>query len=478
MDVLLGQIRSNILDRQLFKRGERILVAVSGGVDSIVLLHALSSLALEMGWNLTVAHLNHLLRGRSSNGDARFVEAFTRRLGLRFRGTVAKVQSIARQNRISLEMAGRQARHTFLAEVARESKSTSIALAHHADDQVELFFLRLLRGSGEGLGGMDWISALPGHPNLRLCRPLLNLPKAVLKEYAARMNLSFREDASNANLDFQRNRIRHQLLPLLKKDYQVGLESVVARTMDILSAEADCVGDIARQWIKTRRPGFSSLPVAVQRRALQSQLYAVGIIPDFAQVESLRCFPHRPVNLRKEQRNGPKEGSGPQHSVKSGEASVARDGQGSIYFPETAVEDLVETDTDLELPIQLGLKGKRNIGGAALCWRVENRPGSKAISISKVQILFECFDAEKLGERIILRHWRPGDRFQPIGMPNSVKLQNLFTNTRIPRNRRHQLLLATTERGDIFWVEGIRISEQYKLTPETRKRLVWQLTRS
>jgi len=476
MDVLLGQIRSNILDRQLFKRGERILVAVSGGVDSIVLLHALNFLAPEMSWNLTVAHLNHLLRGRSSTGDARFVEAFTRRLGLRFRGTVAKVQSIARQNRISLEMAGRQVRHAFFAEAALKSKSTAIALAHHADDQVELFFLRLLRGSGEGLGGMDWISALPDHPHLRLCRPLLDLPKAVLKEYAVRMNLSFREDASNANLDFQRNRIRNQLLPLLKKDYQVGLESVVARTMDILSAEADCVGDIARQWLKMRRPGFSSLPVAVQRRALQSQLFAVGIIPDFAQIESLRCFPRRPVNLRKEQRNGPTEGSGLQHSVKSGEASVARDGQGRIYFPEIAVEDLVETD--LELPIELGLKGKRNIVGATLCWRVENRRGSKAISIPKVQNLFECFDAEKLGERIILRHWRPGDRFQPIGMEKRVKLQNLFTNAKIPRNRRHQLLLATTERGDIFWVEGIRISEQYKLTPETRKRLVWQFTRT
>jgi len=476
MDVLLGQIRSNILDRQLFKRGERILVAVSGGVDSIVLLHALNSLAFEMGWNLTVAHLNHLLRGRSSSGDARFVEAFTRRLGLRFRGTVAEVQSIARQNRISLEMAGRQARHAFFAEAALKSKSTSIALAHHADDQVELFFLKLLRGGGEGLGGMDWIRALPGHPHLRLCRPLLNLPKAVLKEYAARMNLTFREDASNVSLDFQRNRIRHQLLPLLKNDYQAGLESVVARTMDILSAEADCVGDIARQWIKTRRPSFSSLPVAVQRRALQSQFYAVGIIPDFAQVESLRCFPHRPVNLRKEQRNGPTEGSGPQQLLKSHEASVARDGQGRIYFPKTAVEDLV--GLDFELPIELGLKGKRIIGGASLSWRIENRRGSKAISIPKVQILFECFDAEKLGERIILRHWRPGDRFQPIGMAKSVKLQDLFTNARIPRNRRHQLLLATTERGDIFWVEGIRISEQYKLTPETRKRLLWQFTRT
>jgi tRNA(Ile)-lysidine synthase len=112
------------------------------------------------------------------------------------------------------------ARHAFLAEAALESKSTSIALAHHADDQVELFFLSYLEAVAK-VWRYELDRALPGHPHLRLCRPLLNLPKAVLKEYATRMVPLFREDASNANLDFQRNRIRHQLLPLLRKDYQL-----------------------------------------------------------------------------------------------------------------------------------------------------------------------------------------------------------------------------------------------------------------
>jgi len=476
MDVILGQIRSNILDRQLFRRGERILVGVSGGVDSIVLLHALNCLAPEMGWDLTVAHLNHLLRGRSSRADAKFVETFTRCLGLRFCGSVAKVQSIARQTRISLEMAGRQARHALFVRAAHENKCSSIALAHHADDQVELFFLRLLRGGGEGLSGMHWINTLPNHPHLRLCRPLLNLTKAVIKKYADSMDLFFREDASNANLDFQRNRIRHELLPLLRRDYQAGLDSVIIRAMDILSAEADCVGDIARKWIKARRPSFDSLPVAVQRRALQSQLYAAGIVPDFSQIESLRCFPNRPVNLRKEQSDGPTEGIMPRNSLTSRDTAVARDGKGRIYFPKPAVKEQIEPNSEIQ--VELGLLGNRKFGGASVSWRVENRRGARIVTSPMAQGLVECFDADKLGERILLRYWRPGDRFQPIGLSKSVKLQNLFTNAKIPRNRRHKLILAMTELGHIFWVEGIRISEQFKLSPNSRRRLVWQFKRS
>jgi tRNA(Ile)-lysidine synthase len=205
---LLKQIRANVLDHQLFRSGEKILIAVSGGVDSIVLLHVLNTLAAEMRWDLTVAHLNHRLRARDSNADAKFVETVARRMRLRYSGSKDEVQAIARQNSISLEMAGRQARHAFFKQAALENKCTSIALAHHADDQLELFFLRLFRGSGEGLGGMHWISALPTHPQLKLVRPLLNLPKAVLRDYAAAKKLAFREDASNASLNFQRNRIR------------------------------------------------------------------------------------------------------------------------------------------------------------------------------------------------------------------------------------------------------------------------------
>ena len=349
MDALLNQISSSILDHQLFQRGEKILVGVSGGLDSVVLLHALNSLSVEWGWDLTVAHLNHRLRGRSSAGDARFVETLSRRLGIRFCGSVAEVRTIARRDCISLEMAGRQARHAFFKQAALDNNCTSVALAHHADDQVELFFLRLLRGSGEGLGGMRWIGALPNHSQIRLVRPLLNLPKSVLKEYAATMSLCFREDASNADLDFRRNRIRHELLPLLRKSYQAGLDSVVTRTMNILSAEADCVGDLARQWMKARQPDFGSLPVAVQRRALQSQLYAAGIIPDFVQIETLRSTPHQAVNLSQAQRPS-----------KVRERAVARDEAGSIYFPTPPAE--VPVEPEVEVPVELGFRGNHDSG--------------------------------------------------------------------------------------------------------------------
>ncbi len=479
MDAFLKQLRSNIADRQLLPHGERILVAVSGGVDSMVLLHALSSLSVEMGWDLTVGHLNHLLRGRSSDGDAEFVESFAQRRGIRFCGSAAEVRTLAHQNGLSLEMAGRQARHAFFKRAARDNQCTSVALAHHADDQVELFFLRLLRGSGDGLGGMQWNVEFPSHPSLRLVRPLLNLSKAVLQDFAVQTNIAFRKDASNADLDFQRNRIRHKLLPLLRREYQAGLDSVLLRTMEILSAEAHCVGDIARQWLNTRRPEFSSLSVAVQRRALQGQLIVAGVVPDFAQVESLRSVPHRPVNLSGVQRANlrqKREGTGAQVPLTIAAASVARDEHGLIFFPEPASKN--PGVSSLELPVELNLRGKMSLGGGSLKWRIENPRNTGAGPRLKGRGLSEYFDADELGERIFLRHWRPGDRFCPIGLNQTVKLQDLFTNAKIPRNLRHTLILGVTERGDIFWVEGLRISERFKVTPATQRYLVWQWKRS
>jgi len=479
MDAFIDQLRSVIAGRQLFHQGERILVAVSGGLDSMVLLHGLSSLSPETGWDLTVAHLNHLLRGRSSAGDAKFVEAFALDRGIRFCGAVADVRAIARQDGLSLEMAGRQARHTFFKRAAQDNNCSAVALAHHANDQVELFFLRLLRGSGEGLGGMRWIAPLPNDPSLKLVRPLLNLSKTILLEYAVRMDIPFRKDASNADLDFQRNRIRHELLPLLRRKYQAGINSVVTRTMEILSAEADCMGDIARQWVKTQGSEFGSLPVAVQRRAVQCQLFAVGIVPDFAQIESLRSVPYRQVNLSKAQLSRAQEGSegiGAERRLAILGATVARNEQGLIFFPEPPGE--TPGEFNLEIPVELNPGREMSLGGASVKWRVESRRGGKAEPSLKGRGLSEYFDADKLGERIYLRHWRPGDRFCPIGLNKTVKLQDLFTNAKIPRNLRHTLMLGVTERGDIFWVEGLRISEEFKVTPATRRYLVWQWKRS
>ena len=183
MSEFLQRTESEIQNRQLLSRGQKILVAVSGGADSMVLLHALHSLAKENRWQISVAHFNHQLRGRASVADEKLVRVATKKLRLKFFGGGADVKAFAAQSKLSVEMAARKLRHEFLAKLAREQKISIVALAHHADDQVELFFLRLLRGAGgEGLAGMKWRSPSPADKSIVLVRPLLRFSKAELLE--------------------------------------------------------------------------------------------------------------------------------------------------------------------------------------------------------------------------------------------------------------------------------------------------------
>ena len=172
MHALLGQVAANVRQRGLLADGARVLVAVSGGVDSMVLLRVLQTLASERGWRLVAAHFNHRLRGAASDGDARFVERAARKLGLECVVESGDVRALARKRGWSVEMAARELRHEFLARTAKRLGIGTVALAHHADDQVELFFLRLLRGAGGGLAGMKWQSASPADKSVAMIRPL------------------------------------------------------------------------------------------------------------------------------------------------------------------------------------------------------------------------------------------------------------------------------------------------------------------
>ena len=316
MNDLPEQLDQIIRERSLFRRGQKILMAVSGGVDSMVLLHALNALAKKNHWRLSVAHLNHQLRGRSSDADERLVARTAKSLGLPVVAKRVDVKTLARTGKLSIEMAARKARHEFLAQTAVRLNISHIALAHHADDQVELFFLRLFRGAGsEGLAGMKWRGPSPANPKIQLVRPLLECSKDSLREYAAANKIQFREDASNAWLDLQRNLIRRELLPLLKKKYQPALQRTVLRLMDILRAESELAAGIAEEWlasgtgvsaVRPRTHGqdaratkevFAKLPLAIQRRCIQAQLLRYGVPADFALVERLRTSPGRPFNI-------------------------------------------------------------------------------------------------------------------------------------------------------------------------------------
>jgi tRNA(Ile)-lysidine synthase len=457
---LLQRVESEIQNRRLFARGQKILVAVSGGVDSMVLLHVLSALAQKRRWKIFVAHFNHQLRGRASDADEKLVRATAEKMSLPVFTERRPVAGFAAQSKISVEMAARKLRHEFFARVARRQKISAVALAHQADDQVELFFLRLLRGAGgEGLAGMKWRAPSPAGKKIALSRPLLGFSKTEILEFAHAHKILFRDDATNFSKDFLRNRIRNELLPLLQKHYQPGLAKTVLRLMEITGAEAEFAGDAARRWRRgiatpspssppKQPPAFNLLPAAVQRKVLQQQLVERGVISDFELVERLRHSPGRLVSL-------------------NSSLSAARDATGQIRLREHFANKF--NADELKLKLQ-GRAGRTAFGGWKFRWQI--RPQQK-FALPKRRAGGEFFDADKVGGEIVLRHWRAGDRFQPIGLKSAAKLQNLFVNAKIPAARRRELILAATAGGEVFWVEGLRIGERFKLLPDTRRKLAW-----
>ena len=245
-----------------------------------------------------VAHFNHQLRGRASDADESSVRKTAAALGLPFRAGRGAVKAFAKQRGLSIEMAARKLRHEFLARMAVRLKCRVVALAHHADDQVELFFLRVLRGAGgEGLAGMKWHSPSPANPNRRTRASAARREQSDLAAFAAENGIRFREDASNASADILRNRVRHELLPLLRRRFQPALDQSVHRLMTIVGGEAEVVDAAARAWLAKQRPAFDRLAVGVQRRVLQLQLQQLAVVADFELIETLRLTANQPVTV-------------------------------------------------------------------------------------------------------------------------------------------------------------------------------------
>jgi tRNA(Ile)-lysidine synthase len=449
---LLQKVEETIRSRALLANGDRVLVATSGGVDSTVLLYLLNTLAPKHEWKLSVAHFNHQLRGSSSSADARLVKLTAHRLGLPFHYERADVKSHAAKSGMSVEMAARELRHAFFARTARKTGVRCVALAHHADDQVELFFLRVLRGAGgDGIGGMKWENASPADPGLKLIRPLLDINKTELLAFSRVNKIRFRDDATNTDPDILRNRIRHELLPLLHRRFEPALNSPILRMMEIIRDDAAFVEQAATGWLKKNRPGFSKLAVAVQRRILRIQLRSAGVEPVFDLIETMRCSPRTPVIIR------------------PGSAMI-HDGLGKVSLRKIVSKQFRTHQHAADLK---GASGQIVFGNGRINWQRTSVRGHILGTRSKGT---EFFDSHRVGRRIMLRHWRAGDRFQPIGMEQSVKLQDWFTNRKIPLAERRNLVLATTKSGEIFWIEGERIGEQFKLTSATSKRLMWKWT--
>ncbi len=471
---LFEHVQASLVRRRLAPPGAPLAVAVSGGLDSMALLRILREI-----WRgkLLALHFNHQLRGMESDADEDFVSSYCRDLDIPCRCGQGNVRERARQAGESIEMAARELRHVFLAETAAQNGIKVVVLAHHQDDQLELFLLRLLRGSGpRGLAGMEWLAASPAQPNILLARPLLDVTKDELRVFARERDLSWREDSSNATREHQRNRIRQELLPSLEREYQPSIRRKLAATMDLIAAESALVGELADAWLNSLEtgsnpdPAFSYLPLALQRRVVHRQLWRLRVHPTFELVEDLRLNPGVEVDV---QRLGERRIASYLDNPAS-QCAAGRDASGRVTLRSRTGPQAGWDKRSLVVRI-----GPNDIlfEGLSISLEVTCTP-NVASPVAGSEGRMEVFDADRVGPEVELRFWQAGDRFQPIGMKTDVKLQDFFTNLKVPRDLRHRLVVAAKPNCEIFWVEGLRISEGYKVTPATRRRLVWRWKRA
>ena len=407
-------VKEAIETRRLLAPGESVAVGVSGGADSVALLHLLH----RLGYAVTAAHLHHGLRPEADE-DERFVRETAGRLGVPFLSKRADVPRRAREEGISVEMAARRERLAFFREIGAQT----VALAHQADDQVETFLLRLLRGAGpEGLGGMRYERRFDG---LRIVRPLLDVPRATLRAWLESEGLPWREDASNADERILRNRVRHTLLPLLERDFNPAVRRVILRTMRILREENEWLDRLLETL-----PEREDAPIAERRRRLRRRLL------DEAEIDEL---PFEALERIIEA-----AGKGGSRFVELPGGKRAAVEYGRVRIEETSA--LPSAPPRWRLTREEGFGIRRDHGKG---------PGVLPAEAS--------FSAERMGDAAPrVRPVRPGDRFAPLGMDGTRKLQDILTDCKVPRARRSRVPVVECC-GEIIWVPGYRIARGWEL---------------
>ena len=457
---LHGQVKE-ALEQVGLAPGKLLVLAVSGGPDSLTLLHALHYLRHDLELRLHGAHLDHGLRGEASRADARYVADAFARLGIALTLEEADVASFRKRHRLSLEEAARKVRYGFLARVAVEQGADAVCLGHTSDDQAETVLMHIIRGSGlPGLRGMETAarSSFNG-VEVVLGRPLLQITRRQTEEYCHALNLEPRRDESNLSLDLKRNRVRSELLPALEeynpriRDALIRLSRSAARDIDYIQEEVERQwGTVARHddgFVYLDRRAFSQLPQSVQSHLLRRALLAVkGDLEDVKQnhIEGMARLMHGPAGRSLDLPGGLR------FSVSYSDATLAASERELCPLP------VLQGEHRLLVPGATLLPGWRVTAdvverGRGLQDPDGDRPLAQASSTHAAHL-----DHDRLGGELRVRSRLPGDRFQPMGMAQEKKLQDFMVDARIPRTWRDRVPLVVSSRG-IVWVVGWRIAE-------------------
>ncbi|MBI2931648.1 MAG: tRNA lysidine(34) synthetase TilS [Planctomycetes bacterium] len=475
---ILKKVFLTIEGYDLIRPNETVVLAVSGGPDSVAMLHILRDINKmeQLGWKMHVAHFNHGIRGKAADEDEEFVRQLAAKLDVPFHVEHANVKGLKEGQKVSLEEAGRNARLSYLGNLGMKLGAQKVALGHNMDDQAETILHRIIRGTGlRGLKGMSPIRLISRKHDLFFVRPLVELERHEIETYLRERQITFRIDQSNADISITRNRLRHKLIPLIESEFNPRVKSALVKLGQTAGSFYLLLREIANEVYENAKmlagegevclsvEEFAKLPPAIQTLIIDKAVKTVlGIMPQlhfehYLEIIGLcdeRSF-HKAVRL-------------PKGLEARRESYLIK-----IYKPKEEPPPLKFTSRKLRVPGSTVIR-KLNIEieaeieeGKILGLReyVQNKDFSE-----------EAIDLEKVTGALQVRLRRKGDSFLPLGARGSCKLKKFFIDNKVPRSMRDRVPIVADGKR-IVWVVGYRIGDDVKITEATQRVLKLKVKR-
>ncbi|MBZ5526030.1 MAG: tRNA lysidine(34) synthetase TilS [Acidobacteriia bacterium] len=459
---MVGKVLAYIRERRLIQPGDRIITAVSGGADSVALLRVLIELRPELAIGISVAHFNHKIRGPEAESDEEFVRALTRQLELEFHSGSGDVPAYAREQKMSLEAAARELRQQWFAGLIRQSRGDRIATAHTLDDQAETVLMRVFRGAGSrGLAGIA-----PWQKEKSLVRPMLCVARSEVEAWLKSLGQPWREDSTNRDLHHTRNRIRHELLPALQRNYNPAIRQTLADLAEIARAEEDywntTTADLAARLIRAGKPSRSgrsgatadsvlavelsallSLPLALQRRLLRSIAERLGAALEFTHIHELLEFAQQ-------------KKPGKTLELPGGLAATRT-------LRELQISRRPHAPAARDYCYLLSVPGEVSIPELGLGLRAQLVSPADALSRYN-SAHYQLLDRASLAPELKVRNWRAGDRYFPAHTRYPKKVKELLQPGRVghellPQERACWPVIESA--GEIVWMRGFPVPRAF-----------------
>lgn len=451
---MINKVKAFVIENNLIQNGDKVLVALSGGPDSVCLLNILYNLRDFFDIEIGAAHVNHMLRGEEALEDEEYARKLCEDLGVTFFSKRIDINKISKENNISHELAGREERYKFFQVISEEKGYNKIAVAHNSNDQAETVLMNMMRGAGiEGLCGIR--SKREGG----IIRPILCLSREEIEDYCEINNLNPRIDKSNLENIYSRNKVRLDILPYMKKNFNKDIVETINRMTNLLQIDNDFIekecNNIYKKYCTSNKKNIIISKEAFSiERAILTRLIKKSFI-EFSGKHTNFEMKHiyEVISLANNSTN---------KRINLPHGIIAENIYGDIYLKFKKVEE--EEDNEIILNKNQLDNNSIDYEDYSISFVISNNKNNIEFSNN---VLIKYFDYDKIKERLIIRKRKNGDKMVPLGMKGTKKIKDIFMDLKIPIDRRDSIPILCFD-DEIAWLVEYKVSEKFKITKETK----------